>query len=97
MNYLNDLEQLIKINSYTKNKQGVDEVSKLMSTWLEELNFSTIIYERENIGNHILFKSTKTTGTKILLLGHNDTVFHLILMKVFQKMIDGFMDLVFVI
>jgi glutamate carboxypeptidase len=75
MNYLNDLEQLIKINSYTKNKQGVDEVSKLMSTWLEELNFSTIIYERENIGNHILFKSTKTTGTKILLLGHNDTVF----------------------
>jgi len=75
MNYLNDLEQIIKINSYTKNKEGVDKVGALMTTWMEELQFNTIKYEREHIGNHLLFTSKKTQGEKILLLGHNDTVF----------------------
>ena len=75
MNYLKDLEQIIKINSYTKNKEGVDKVGALMTTWLEELQFNTIKYEREHIGNHLLFTSKKTQGKRILLLGHNDTVF----------------------
>ncbi len=75
MQYLKHLEQIININSYTKNKQGVDKVGKLMSTWLEQLDFITTVYKRKDIGNHILYKSQKTIGTKILLLGHNDTVF----------------------
>lgn len=75
MDYLVDLEQIININSYTKNKQGVDNVGKIMTSWLEELNFNLILYKRENIGNHLLFKTPKRKGKKILLLGHNDTVF----------------------
>jgi glutamate carboxypeptidase len=75
MNYLKDLEKIIKINSYTKNKTGVDNVGQIMISWMEELGFSTIKYERENIGNHLLFTSPKKNGKKILLLGHNDTVF----------------------
>lgn len=46
-----------------------------MQQWLEPLGFETKIFFRESIGDHYLFESKKTTGDKILLLGHNDTVF----------------------
>ena len=75
MTYLSDLKQIININSYTKNKAGVDEISKLMSSWLDDLGFENICYTRKNIGNHNLYITPKTEGVKILLLGHNDTVF----------------------
>lgn len=75
MNYLTDLMSIMSINSYTKNKDGVDNVGKIMSKWLEDLNFQKKIYSRELIGNHLLFSSKKKDGIKILLLGHNDTVF----------------------
>jgi glutamate carboxypeptidase len=75
MKYLTDLKQIININSYTKNKNGVDTVGTIMSNWLKQLGFIETSYYRENIGNHQLFTSEKRTGIKILLLGHNDTVF----------------------
>ena len=75
MNYLSDLITIMSINSYTKNKDGVDKVGKHMSRWLEDLNFQKNSYSRELIGDHLLFLSKKRNGTKILLLGHNDTVF----------------------
>jgi glutamate carboxypeptidase len=75
MKYLHDLQTICSINSFTKNKKGVDAVGKQMQQWLEKINFKTITYERETLGNHQLFTSAKVDGTKILLLGHNDTVF----------------------
>jgi len=73
--YLNNLEKICKINSFTQNKVGVDRVGKQMIEWLEAIGFETQIHERTAIGNHLLFLSPKVEGTKILLLGHNDTVF----------------------
>jgi glutamate carboxypeptidase len=76
MDYLKDLEKIVNINSYTQNKNGVDRISKVMSSWFEEIGFSSNIYEREVVGNHTLYKTPKKQGLKnILLLGHNDTVF----------------------
>ena len=75
MKYLKDLERICKINSFTKNKKGVDEVGFVMQEWLEAIGFNLTTYERENIGNHQLFYTPKKDGEKILLLGHNDTVF----------------------
>ena len=75
MKYLKDLEKICKINSFTQNKIGVDSVGKQMIEWLEEIGFETEIHERDSIGNHFLFLSQKVEGAKILLLGHNDTVF----------------------
>jgi glutamate carboxypeptidase len=75
MNYLKDLETICNINSYTKNKLGVDKVAKQMQIWMENIDFKTTTYDREFLGNHQLFKSPKTNGDKILFLGHNDTVF----------------------
>ena len=73
--WLRDLERVVSINSYTRNKGGVDRVGKQFQEWLEELGFKTECFSRELIGNHLLFKTTKRLGQKILLLGHLDTVF----------------------
>lgn len=70
-----ELAKLMNINSYTKNKQGVDKSGVLFQQWMEEIGYDTHIYQREMIGNHLLFTSTKSVGKKLLLLGHLDTVF----------------------
>ncbi len=75
MSYLKDLENICGINSYTQNKSGVDKVGAKMQEWMEAIGFKTKTYKRELIGNHQLFTTPKVKGDKILLLGHNDTVF----------------------
>ena len=47
MSYLDDLKKIVSINSYTQNKHGVDEVGKIMSSWLGELGFEKITFKRE--------------------------------------------------
>ena len=85
MQYLKDLQTLCAINSYTQNKSGVDKVAKQMQTWLEPLGFETKIFARETIGDHYLFESKKVPGERILLLGHNDTVFPLGVFESFDE------------
>jgi len=76
MDYLNDLETVIKINSYTQNKSGVDKVGFFFDQWLEKLGFEVEVYERSSIGNHRHYRSTYDENAKrLLLLGHLDTVF----------------------
>ena len=75
MQYLKDLKEIVNINSYTKNKVGVDKVSTYMSQWFAQLGFENRCFERNELGNHNLYTTPKTDGIKILLLGHNDTVF----------------------
>ena len=75
MSFLINLEQICKINSFTKNKTGVDAVGAVMQRWFESIGFETKTFQRDDIGNHQLFTTPKTDGKKILLLGHNDTVF----------------------
>jgi len=71
----NELKQIIEINSFTKNKKGVDRVGEIFQEWLKEIGYSVDIYKREKIGNHLHFISNKRDGKKLLLLGHLDTVF----------------------
>ncbi len=75
MSYLDDLKTIVNINSYTKNKNGVDAVGKQFDVWFEALGLKTIIFERELIGEHRLYRSHQIEGKKLLLLGHLDTVF----------------------
>ena len=70
-----ELASIININSYTKNKEGVDTNAKIFEKWMRELGFTSTIYARDEIGNHVLFSSQKRAGSKLLLLGHLDTVF----------------------
>jgi glutamate carboxypeptidase len=69
------LASIININSYTKNKLGVDTNAKIFAAWMEELGFQTERYKREKIGDHLLFHTPKRAGKRLLLLGHLDTVF----------------------
>ena len=71
----NELQTIIEINSYTKNKDGVDKNGEIFKTWLEGLGYKCETHERGEIGNHLHFKSNSKMGKKLLLLGHLDTVF----------------------
>jgi len=74
--YLSKLEQLVKINSFTKNKSGVDQVGELLFNWFSELGFSGNRFLQTEVGNHLLLSSpVKKNTPRILLVGHLDTVF----------------------
>jgi glutamate carboxypeptidase len=76
MQYLKDLESIITINSYTKNKEGVDKVGQIFDNWFIPLGFKVDVFKRDYIGNHRLYTSKHDTASKkLLLLGHLDTVF----------------------
>ena len=70
-----ELASVIELNSYTKNKPGVDQYGRIFSLWMEALGFETHRHARDAIGDHLHFTSPKKEGRKILLLGHLDTVF----------------------
>lgn len=70
-----ELKEIIEINSWTKNKEGVDENGEIFATWLEKLGYTLHRYARENIGDHLHFIAPQKEGKKLLLLGHLDTVF----------------------
>ncbi len=69
------LKEIIEINSWTKNKEGVDKNGTIFSNWLQALGFESNIYKRETIGDHLYCTSMHKEGKKLLLLGHLDTVF----------------------
>jgi len=76
MQYIKDLETVVRINSFTKNKRGVDRVGMHFDGWLEELGYTLRLHKRDDIGNHRHYISKKTSAAKkLLLLGHLDTVF----------------------
>jgi len=76
MDYFKDLEKIIRINSYTKNKAGIDKVGSIFDKWFSDLGFSLTLHERGDIGNHRHYTSKHNPHHKrLLLLGHLDTVF----------------------
>ncbi len=69
------LKEIIEINSWTKNKEGVDRNGEIFAYWMEEIGFQLTRYPREEIGDHLHLTSPQKEGKKLLLLGHLDTVF----------------------
>ncbi|HEO99130.1 MAG TPA: M20 family peptidase [Epsilonproteobacteria bacterium] len=70
-----ELKQIIEINSWTRNKEGVDKNGEIFSAWMEEIGYTLTRYRREEIGDHLHFTAPAKKGKKLLLLGHLDTVF----------------------
>jgi len=76
MSYIDDLKKVVEVNSYTKNRDGVNIVGEIFDEWLEALGFELRLYTREDIGHHRHYKSKYISDSpKLLLLGHLDTVF----------------------
>ena len=82
------LEQITNINSGTLNKEGVDKVTQIFNDKLQDLGFSTSYLPGDliempscpgsdysiDVTDHLL-ASRIGSGTKLLLMGHTDTVF----------------------
>ena len=77
---INFLEKIVNINSGTMNHKGVKQVGMVFRDAFDEIDFQTnwIDLSEVNRSGH-LFVETKTkqntTGKKLLLIGHLDTVF----------------------
>ncbi len=70
-----ELKEIIEINSWTNNKEGVDRNGEIFAYWMEALDYKLTRYPREEIGDHLHLTSSHREGKKLLLLGHLDTVF----------------------
>ena len=76
MDYFDFLQRIVLINSYTKNKNGVDQVGAVFDEEFRSLGYNVKIYGRELLGNHHYYTATYNPNKKrVLLLGHLDTVF----------------------
>lgn len=71
----NELASLIRCNSYSKHKAGVDAHGEQMIELAAPLGYTLTRYQREHIGDHLLLRAPRGAGKKILLLGHLDTVY----------------------
>jgi len=70
------LEELTNLNSYTLNVQGVREVADVLTPRFKALGFDVRWIDGSGFGRagH-LFAERRGSGTKMLLIGHLDTVF----------------------
>ena len=73
--YFKELRSIIEINSWTKNRDGVNRNGEIFSAWMQDLGYTLERHQREEIGDHFHFRSIQKKGKKLLLLGHLDTVF----------------------
>ena len=52
------LKQLVEINSWTKNKVGVDLNGEIMKSLYRDIGYQISEYKREDIGNHLWIEPT---------------------------------------
>lgn len=70
---LSFLEKLVKIDSYSHDKAGVNEVAKAIQNKLSSKGITCDIKSNEQYGNHVIAKIAGNKKGKILLIGHQDT------------------------
>ena len=75
--YLDDLKTIVNIDSGTYTKAGIDRVGSYLQERFSAFGFSTHIDKQEDYGNHLIatHQGKAQQGTRILLIGHIDTVF----------------------
>jgi glutamate carboxypeptidase len=71
------LEKMVRIQSGTYNKQGVDQMVSLITSTFQSNAVSFKVIEQDKFGNHLVVRSLceKSFDKQILLSGHMDTVF----------------------
>ncbi|MEJ2656087.1 MAG: M20 family metallopeptidase [Desulfobacterales bacterium] len=71
------LAEMVRIQSGTYNKTGVDRVGRLIMSTFQPYAVSCRVIEQESLGNHLVVRSLCKVpfDKQILLTGHMDTVF----------------------
>jgi glutamate carboxypeptidase len=75
--YLEMLRQMVAINSFTANADGVNALAQHTAVLFANLGFTAELVQAENphYGQHLLMKRPGTSGQKVGLVSHLDTVF----------------------
>lgn len=71
------LKQLVRINSGSRNKPGVDAVGRVIADALADCQLTMETIWSETVGNALVFRTPRGSGqpSQVLLVGHMDTVF----------------------
>lgn len=71
------LERMVRINSFTTNKEGVNVLGKLTADAFAELGFEPefVPSTEPTHGSHLYLRRPGATGAQVLLVSHLDTVF----------------------
>lgn len=70
------LEKIIRINSYTYSKEGVDAVADVLEEVMTDTGFTVRREKRTEVGDNLVAENkARSQGHGILLCGHMDTVF----------------------
>ena len=75
--YMGDLKAIVNIDSGTFTKAGIDRVGTYLADRFRDFGFSTTFDTQQEYGNNLVatHKGNTPTGSRILLIGHIDTVF----------------------
>ncbi|RKD29132.1 M20/M25/M40 family metallo-hydrolase [Thermohalobacter berrensis] len=69
------LQEMVNINTYVKNIEGVNKLGTIIKNYLSSLGFKGKFIKQVDVGNFIHFSNSKTGEYDVLLLGHlDDTV-----------------------
>jgi glutamate carboxypeptidase len=71
------LERMVRIQSGTYNKNGVDKMGRLITSTFQSDTVSCQMIEQDTFGNHLVIRSLceQQFDKQVLLSGHMDTVF----------------------
>ncbi len=71
------LDRMVRIQSGSYNKEGVDRVGRLIASAFQDIGASHRVVEQKSRGNHLIVRSDceRSFEKQILLVGHMDTVF----------------------
>ncbi len=75
--YLDLLRQWVEVNSFTANSEGVNKVAELSAAAFSDLGFTDerVPAKNPNFGDHLVLTREGTSGQKLGLISHLNTVF----------------------
>jgi glutamate carboxypeptidase len=69
------LEELVSINSYSKNHEGINQAGELVRKNMPKNLKHRITMDRNGVNHHVYSTGTESEGLNLALVGHVDTVF----------------------
>jgi glutamate carboxypeptidase len=72
---LSFLEELVSINSYSRNPEGINQVGELVRRSMPKNLKHQITTDRKGVNHHLFSTGTELEGRNLALVGHVDTVF----------------------
>jgi glutamate carboxypeptidase len=72
---LSRLETLVNLDSGTGQVEGINVIIEWLAQWMSELGFMVTLYETVPFGNNLVARLRGNGDTRIVLVGHVDTVY----------------------